>query len=266
MQHLLYLLPTGLIIMSIELSEKKKKSWALVTGGSRGIGSAIARRLAAMDHTVCITYHQQKAMAEEVVQSIIQKDGQAFACYLDVSKEEAREKVAALIAEYGAPYAFVHNAGIAADALWVRTKLEIWQQLMQCNLQSFYYLSQVVVRAMLKMRAGRIVTIASVSAQRGQSGQVAYAASKAGLIGASKALALELASRGITVNVVSPGLIETDMTRPLAKEVSEEIIKQIPCGRIGQPQEVAAMVAFLCSEEASYITGQVIGVNGGLYT
>ena len=179
------------------------------------------------------------------------------------SEESVGGALKDLIGERGAPYILINNAGIARDKLFIAMKTSDWDSVLDTNLRGFYLVTRPLLRVMLKERRGRIVSIASTSGQRGNPGQVNYAASKAGLVGATKALALEVANRGITVNAVAPGLIETEMVTDDAKE---NLLKMIPLGRLGKPQEVGAAVSYLCSEGAGYVTGQVISVNGGLYT
>ncbi|HKS93844.1 MAG TPA: 3-oxoacyl-ACP reductase FabG [Gammaproteobacteria bacterium] len=235
----------------------------LVTGASGGIGSAIARALAASGFQLGLHYHRNAASAEQLVQELGAAGGTAHCLGFDAANREATHRaLAADLEKHGAYWGVVCNAGITADNTFAAMSGEDWDRVLAANLDSFYNVLQPLVMPLVRMRSGgRIVTIASVAGQMGNRGQTNYSAAKAGLIGASKALAVELASRGITVNCVAPGLIETDMLHgaPLA-----EILKQIPLGRPGQPQEVAALVAFLFSDAAAYITRQVIAVNGGM--
>lgn len=237
---------------------------AWVTGGSRGIGRAIALQLADDGFDITITYQNNKEMADGVVALIQEKGREARAVGFDVGDaEQADAAVLGMLEEDGVPRVLVNNAGMTRDGLFARMKRNAWQDVMDVNLGGFYALTQPVIRKMLKERAGRIINITSVSGERGNPGQVNYAASKAGIIGATKALALEVAKRGITVNAVSPGFIATDMAQGLDQD---EMAKMIPAGRLGTAEDVAGAVSFLASEGAAYITGQIIGVNGGLYT
>lgn len=235
----------------------------LVTGASGGIGRAIARALAASGFQLGLHYHTNSAKAEQLAQELGAAGAVAHCLGFDAANREAtRRALHADLEKHGAYWGVVCNAGITADNTFAAMPGEDWDRVLAANLDSFYNVLQPLVMPLVRMRSGgRIVTIASVAGQMGNRGQTNYSAAKAGLIGASKALAVELASRGITVNCVAPGLIETDMLHgaPVA-----EILKQIPLGRLGQPQEVAALVAFLFSEAAAYITRQVIAVNGGM--
>ena len=238
---------------------------ALVTGASRGIGAAIAGRLAAQGATVVAAARGTNAASH--VADIVLKGGKAEAASLDVTDPAAVEAVVKdSLAKHGRIDILVNNAGIARDQLLMRMKREDWDAVISTNLTAAYTCSQAVLRPMIKQREGRIITISSVVGQMGNAGQVNYAASKAGLIGMAKALAREVASRGITVNVVAPGMIDTDMTKALTGAASESWALQIPLGRLGTPDDVANTVCFLASDEAAYITGQVIAVNGGMYT
>lgn len=235
----------------------------LVTGASGGIGGAIAQALAADGFQLSLHYHRNKAKAEQLAQAITSAGGTAQCLSFDVSDREAtRRALQEEVEKYGAYWGVVCNAGITADNTFAAMPGEDWDRVLAANLDSFYNVLQPLVMPLVRMRnGGRIVNIASVAGLMGNRGQTNYSAAKAGLIGASKALAVELASRGITVNCVAPGLIETDMLHgaPVA-----EILKQIPLGRLGQPREIAALVAFLFSDAAAYITRQVIAVNGGM--
>ncbi|RPI54418.1 MAG: 3-oxoacyl-ACP reductase FabG [Acidobacteria bacterium] len=238
---------------------------ALVTGASRGIGAAIARTLAAQGATVVAAARGSNAASN--VADIVLKGGKAEAASLDVTDPAAVDAVVKdALAKHGHLDILVNNAGITRDQLMMRMKRDDWDAVIATNLTAAYTCTQAVLRPMIKQRGGRIITISSVVGQMGNAGQVNYAASKAGLIGMAKALAREVASRGITVNVVAPGMIDTDMTRTLTEGTSESWAVQIPLGRLGTPEDVANTVCFLASEEAAYITGQVIAVNGGMYT
>jgi 3-oxoacyl-[acyl-carrier protein] reductase len=237
---------------------------ALVTGASRGIGRAIALRLARQRAVVVCGARGENARA--VVEEIAGAGGRAEAVALDVTDSSAVETIVKGVLErYGRIDILVNNAGITRDQLLLRMKREDWEAVLATNLTSAYTLTQAVLKPMIRQRAGRIVSISSVVGQSGNAGQANYAASKAGLIGFSKSVALEVASRGITVNVVAPGMIETDMTRAIADEAREEWAARIPLKRLGTPDDIATAVCFLVSDEASYITGQVLAVNGGMY-
>jgi 3-oxoacyl-[acyl-carrier protein] reductase len=238
---------------------------ALVTGASRGIGAAIARTLAAQGATVVAA--ARGSHADAGVAEIVAAGGKAHAVSLDVTDPATVEAVVSgALAAHGRIDVLVNNAGIARDQLMMRMKRDDWDAVIATNLTAAFTCTQAVLRSMIKQRGGRIITISSVVGQMGNAGQVNYAASKAGLIGLSKALAREVASRGITVNVVAPGLIDTDMTRALGAEMSGAWTSRIPIGRLGTPEDVANAVCFLASDEAAYITGQVVAVNGGMYT
>ena len=240
------------------------KRIAIVTGASRGIGRAIALRLASRGAIVVAAARGTNANA--TVEEITAAGGKAEAVAADVTDSAAIEAmVSGVLARHGRIDILVNNAGVTRDQLLLRMKRDDWDAVIATNLTAAFACSQAVVRPMMKQRAGRIVMISSVVGQVGNAGQTNYAASKAGLIGFAKSLAREIASRGVTVNVVAPGLIETDMTRPLADGTRTDWASQIPLGRIGTPDDVSAAVCFLASDEASYITGQVIAVNGGMY-
>ena len=237
---------------------------ALVTGASRGIGRAIAIDLATAGYDVIITYNTRRDAAEAVVAEIRALGRDVHVVQLDVGAGEVAENVVAqLVKTHGCPDALVNNAGITRDALFAMMGRDSWDAVMNTNVGGLYSVTRPVVRQMIRRRSGRIVNLASVVGERGNGGQVNYAASKGAIIAATKALAIEVASRGITVNAVSPGFIQTDMT---AEIPLDKLLPLVPVGRIGTPEEVAAAVTFLCSERASYITGQVLSVNGGLLT
>jgi 3-oxoacyl-[acyl-carrier protein] reductase len=237
---------------------------ALVTGASRGIGRAIAVRLAAQGAHVVAAARADHA--SRVVEEIHAAGGQAETATLDVTDASAADAVvAAAVERHGRLDILVNNAGITRDQLMLRLKRDDWDAVIATNLTSAFTLTQFALKPMIRQRSGRIVCIGSVVGQSGNAGQANYAASKAGLIGFAKAVAQEVASRGITVNVVAPGMIETDMTRVVAEKAREEWASKIPLRRLGAPEDVAAAVCFLVSDEASYITGQVLAVNGGMY-
>jgi 3-oxoacyl-[acyl-carrier protein] reductase len=237
---------------------------ALVTGASRGIGRAIAARLGAEGATVVAA--ARGTNAEDAANAIRSAGGKAEAIALDVTDAPAIEQaVAGVLERHGRIDILVNNAGITRDTLLLRMKRDDWDAVLQTNLTAAFACAQAVLKPMIKQRAGRIINITSVVGQSGNAGQANYAASKAGLIGFTKALALEVASRNITVNAVAPGLIDTDMTRAIAGGAHEEWASRIPLKRLGTADDVAAAVCFLASDEASYITGHVLAVNGGMY-
>lgn len=235
---------------------------ALVTGAGRGIGRAVSVALAETGRLVYINYLSNQKSAEQTLGLIEQRGGKGVLMPFDVTDmEQSEEAVQKIVSERKRIDVLVNNAGIRDDMLMVWMKKENWQKVLDTNLTGFFNVTRLVVKNMLSKRSGRIINIASAAGQMGQGGQVNYAASKAGLIGAAKALSREIAKRNITVNVVSPGFVETEMLEGLPVE---EIVKMVPAGRLGTPEEVAAAVVFLCSAQAGYITGQVIGVNGGI--
>ena len=237
---------------------------ALVTGASRGIGRAIAARLAEQGATVIAAARGDHANA--CVAELTARGQRAEALSLDVTDPAAVEAApGAIVARHGRLDILVSNAGITRDQLLLRMKRDDWDAVLATNLTATFLLAQAAMRPMLKQRGGRIVAISSVVGQMGNAGQTNYAASKAGLIGFAKALAREVASRAITVNVVAPGLVETDMTRAVNEKTQVDWAAQIPLGRLGRVDDVAAAVCFLASDEASYITGHVLAVNGGMY-
>ena len=237
---------------------------ALVTGASRGIGRAIATRLASQGATVVAAARGDNA--REAAEAIVAAGGAAEPLTLDVTESEAIDAaVSGVVERHGRVDILVNNAGITRDQLMLRLKRGDWDAVLATNLTSAFTLTQAVLKPMIRQRAGRIICISSVVGQSGNAGQANYAASKAGLIGFAKSVALEVASRNITVNVVAPGMIETDMTRAITDQAREEWESRIPLKRLGRPDDVAAAVCFLASDEASYITGQVLAVNGGMY-
>jgi 3-oxoacyl-[acyl-carrier protein] reductase len=239
---------------------------ALVTGASRGIGRAIALRLSRAGAYIVVNYHGNQAAAEESLGAIIAQGGQGELSRFDVSDENLLDTtVKNLVDRHKKIDILVNNAGVAIDNLLMRTKQVDWDQVIGTNLKGTVLCTKVVSRYMIRQRAGRIINLSSVVGQMGNVGQSLYAASKAGIIGFTKAIARELASRGITVNAVAPGFIETDMTARLPEKLREEFLRSIPLGRFGSCDEVAETVLFLAAPGAGYITGQVVGVNGGLY-
>lgn len=236
---------------------------AIVTGASRGIGRAVALALAAEGAKVVVNYAHSGEAAEEVVRAITETGGEAIALQADVSHaEQVNELIKQTRSKFSRVDILVNNAGINRDALLLRMKPEDWQAVINLNLTGVFLCTQAVSKLMLKQRSGRIINLASVAGVMGNPGQANYSAAKAGVIGLTKTVAKELASRGITVNAVAPGFIATDMTRNLE---SEEILNYIPLGRYGQPEEVAGMVRFLAADPAAaYITGQVFNVDGGM--
>jgi 3-oxoacyl-[acyl-carrier protein] reductase len=245
----------------IDLSGKT----AVVTGGSRGIGRAIALRLAGQGADVCISYRGNAAAADEVVAAIEAAGRTGLAVQADaVEQDSAKVLIDAALARFGRIDILVNNAGITRDDLIMRMKPEDWNDVIATNLSGAFWTIKAVTRPMMKARAGRIINITSVSGQAGQMGQANYSSAKAGLIGLTKATARELASRGITCNAVAPGFILTELTQDLDPKLLDGIRDATPLGRFGTPEEIAAAVAFLASDEAAYITGQVLAVDGGL--
>ena len=237
---------------------------ALVTGASRGIGRAIATMLAAQGATVVAAARENNAA--DTVAEITAAGGTAEVAAADVSDAAAIDAlVAGTLARHHRIDILVNNAGITRDQLLLRMKRDDWDAVLATNLTATFLLTQAAMRPMLKQRGGRIIAVGSVVGQMGNAGQTNYAASKAGLIGFAKALAREVASRAITVNVVAPGMIETDMTKAIQADAKVDWAAQIPLGRLGAADEIAAAVCFLASDEASYITGHVLAVNGGMY-
>ncbi|HEJ9506497.1 TPA: 3-oxoacyl-ACP reductase FabG [Proteus mirabilis] len=235
---------------------------ALVTGASRGIGRAIAEKLITCGATVIGTATSENGA--KAISEYLGNKGKGFV--LNVTETDSIEKFLADVrAEFGEIDILVNNAGITRDNLLMRMKDDEWQDIIDTNLSSVFRLSKAVMRAMMKKRYGRIITIGSVVGTMGNAGQANYAAAKAGVIGFSKSLAREVASRGITVNVVAPGFIETDMTRALTEDQRAGILSQVPANRLGDAKEIASAVAFLASDEAGYITGETLHVNGGMY-
>jgi len=240
--------------------------FALVTGASRGIGKAIAQKLAGEGFYVLLNYHTNRAAAEDTLREIVAHGGQGELLPFDVSDNNQVETAIGAWAERN-PESYievlVNNAGIRDDGLMVFMSVDQWKNVISTNLDSFFYVTRQVLQPMLIRKHGRIISIVSLSGQKGQPGQTNYSAAKAGIIGASKSLAMEIGKKKVTVNCVSPGFIETDMTKDLDAEMLKKLV---PLNRFGTPDDVAGVVGFLASPESKYITGEVISVNGGIYS
>ena len=238
---------------------------ALVTGGSRGIGRAIVMRLATQGADVAFTYKGNAVAAAETVAAVEGLGRKALAVQGDASQEDVADTVVKAVLEaFGKIDILVNNAGVTRDDLIMRMSVEAWREVLETNLFGAFYMIKAVTRPMLKARSGRIINITSVSGQAGQMGQANYSSAKAGLIGLTKATARELASRSITCNAVAPGFVLTELTQDLPAALKDEITARTPLGRFGETEEIAAAVAFLASDDAAFITGQVLAVDGGL--
>jgi 3-oxoacyl-[acyl-carrier protein] reductase len=247
-------------IMKVRLEGKI----ALVTGASRGIGEAIAKRLGETGATV-LCAARTLAKVTEVAEAIKAAGGNAAPVELDITAADVRDKIKALIEQHGQIDVLVNNAGITDDDLFIRMKPEAWDRVIRTNLDSMFHITQEVTKKMIRTKWGRVINITSVVGLMGNPGQVNYAASKAGIIGFTKALAHEVGSRNVTVNAVAPGFIKTDMTDAMTEEARATLESRIATRRLGAPDDIAHAVVYLASEEASYITGTVLSVNGGLY-
>lgn len=239
----------------------------LITGASRGIGRAIALHLAGPGVVLLLNhYDPDPAMAEQTLREVEAKGARGKICYYNVADfQEVQSQTDGLLKEWGRIDVLINNAGITRDTLLMRMKEEDWDRVITINLKGVFNCTQAVIRSMIKNKSGKIVNVASVVGATGNAGQANYAASKAGVMGFTKSVAKEVAARGIQVNAIAPGFIDTEMTSVLSEQVRQDFLKTIPMGRSGQPEEVADLVAFLVSRASDYITGQVIHINGGMY-
>ncbi|MCA9646742.1 MAG: 3-oxoacyl-ACP reductase FabG [Polyangiaceae bacterium] len=242
-----------------------KSRVAVVTGGSRGIGRAAAIALAAQGAHVVVGYASGEAAAQEVASAITNAGGSAETARLDVSSSEVEAAIAEIAKRHGRLDILVASAGISIDGLLLRLKDDDFDQLLAVNLKGAVYSARAAIKSMMRARFGRVILLSSVVGEMGNAGQTAYAATKAGLVGVAKSLAREYASRGITVNAIAPGFVETDMTRALTEEQRKGILDAVPVGRIGSAEEIAAGVVYLASGEAGYVTGETLRINGGMY-
>jgi 3-oxoacyl-[acyl-carrier protein] reductase len=239
---------------------------ALVTGGSRGIGRAVCIKFGEAGAHVVVNYQGNEAAASETVRLVQQAGGSAESCRFDVSDEAAvRQSIEGIAKHHGRLDILVNNAGMSADQLLMRVSAEDLERTWATNVNGAIWCAKAAIRPMMRAKRGRIINMSSVVAEAGNPGQTAYASSKAALIGLTKTLAREYASRGITVNAVAPGYIETDMTSALSEDARQAVLDRTPVGRVGQPDEVAAAAVYLASDEAGYVTGQVLRVNGGMH-
>lgn len=244
----------------------QKKQLALVTGGSRGIGAAISKRLGSDGYHVLVNFASNESKAKAVVDEIVASGGSAETCGFDVSDSgQVDAKLDAAASQHGPIAVLVNNAGITIDSLLMRLKDEDLEKTLSIDLKGAIYCTRAATKQMMRARQGSVIQISSVIGEMGNPGQGAYAAAKAGLIGFSKSIAKELGSRQVRVNVITPGFIETDMTEVLTPAQKEAILRAVPLGSLGSPEDIASIVSFLASPASRYITGQVIGVNGGLY-
>lgn len=246
------------------MTDKIENKVVLVTGASRGIGKAIADDFATQGAYVIGTATTDKS-ATDITKKLEEQKGKGIGLTLDISDKDSVADFSKKLDELTPPNILINNAGITRDNLLMRMKDDEWEDVMNTNLNGMYRLSKLCLRTMMKARFGRIINISSVVGLSGNPGQTNYSASKAGMIGFTRSLAREVGSRGITVNAVAPGFIETDMTDELGDEIRDSLLKQIALGRLGKPNEIAKVVAFLASDAAAYITGQTISVNGGMY-
>ncbi|MBI5604155.1 MAG: 3-oxoacyl-[acyl-carrier-protein] reductase [Deltaproteobacteria bacterium] len=239
----------------------------LITGASRGIGRAIALHLAGPGVVLLLNhYDPDPAMAEQTLREVEAKGARVKICYFNVADfQEVQSQTDGLLKEWGRIDVLINNAGITRDTLLMRMKEEDWDRVITINLKGVFNCTQAVIRSMIKNKSGKIVNVASVVGATGNAGQANYAASKAGVMGFTKSVAKEVAARGIQVNAIAPGFIDTEMTAVLSEQVRQDFLKTIPMGRSGQPEEVAELVVFLVSRASDYITGQVIHINGGMY-
>ncbi|MCX7845849.1 MAG: 3-oxoacyl-[acyl-carrier-protein] reductase [Dictyoglomaceae bacterium] len=242
-----------------------KDKVVLITGGSRGIGKAISLIFAKEEAKVLINFRGNKEAAEKTMKEATELGGEAYLYQADISKEDEVESMFKdILTRFGRLDILVNNAGITKDNLLLRMKIEDWEEVLAINLRGVFLCTRTAARIMIKQRSGRIINISSIVGEKGNIGQSNYSSAKAGIIGFTKSVARELAGRGITVNVIAPGFIETEMTANLSQELKDFYLKQIPLQRFGKPEEVAYVVKFLASDEAGYITGAVINVDGGL--